>query len=257
MTERVLVTGASAGIGAGIVQALSEAGMAVHAVARRANRLSQLAARTGCRTHLADVTDGAAMARIVDAVAPMVVICNAGRGGGFDGLANTDPVDLIATIQTNVTAVLELCRIALPGMTARGCGHLVLVGSVAALYPAPSAIYGGSKAAIRQIAQNLRLELRGTGVRVTDIRPGRVDTEFYDVAISDPAAAARAKDTRIRELQPRDVARAVLYALSAPRHVNVSSIELQPLEQTYGATQVDPVRLASILRPPDPPAADG
>jgi len=115
------------------------------------------------------------------------------------------------------------------------------LGSTAALYPSVSAVYGGSKAAVAMIARNLRLELRGTGLRVTDVRPGRVRTEFYDAAIGDPAAAARAKDTGILDLSPADVAAAVLYAVEAPPHVNVSAIELQPVEQTYGGVFFDPV----------------
>lgn len=140
----------------------------------------------------------------------------------------------------NVVATLDLIRLALPGMVARRRGHIVTIGSVAALYPQPSALYGGSKAAVRLIAENLRLELRGTPVRVTDIRPGRVASEFYDVAMS-PERAAIAKATGIRELSPGDVAASVLYAVTAPPHVNVSAIELQPVEQTYGGSSFDPV----------------
>ena len=140
-----------------------------------------------------------------------------------------------------MTALLDMIRLAWPGMIARGHGHIVLIGSVAGLYPSVSALYGGTKAAVWMIAQNLRLELRGTGIRVTDIRPGRVTTEFYDTAMPDAASATRAKDTGIRELTPEDVAQAVLYAVSAPAHVNVSAIELQPLEQSYGGVSFDPV----------------
>jgi NADP-dependent 3-hydroxy acid dehydrogenase YdfG len=229
-----LVTGASSGIGAATAEALAGAGMRVHVMARRADRLEALARRAGCRPHAADVRDPEALAAVVAAAAPDVLVLNAGRGGGFAGLAETSREELAATVETNVTAVLDLIRLALPGMIARRRGHLVLIGS-------GSALYGGTKAAVMMIAKNLRLELRGTGVRVTDIRPGRVSGEFYDVAMADPAAAARAKDTGIRELSPDDVADAVLYAVAAPAHVNVSAVELQPLEQTYGGVNFDPL----------------
>lgn len=238
---KMLVTGASSGIGLGIAEVLSGAGYEVHAVARRADRLEALAARTGCTTHALDVTESAAMERLVNEIDPDVVVCNAGRAGGFDGIANTSAEDLQKTVALNVTATLDLIRICLPGMNQRRRGHIVTISSVAALYPSISSLYGGSKAAIQIIAQNLRLELRGTGIRVTDIRPGRVTSEIYQNAFSDPAKVAKATDTGIRELQPREVGDAVLYAVSAPAHVNVSAIELQPLEQTYGGLYFDPV----------------
>ena len=238
---RTLVTGASSGIGMGIAEVLAEAGYEVHAVARRADRLDDLAGRTGCRAHAVDVTDSAAMATLVNEIQPEVVICNAGRAGGFDGIVNTKAEDLEKTVSLNVTATLDLIRMCLPGMIGRRGGHIVTMSSVAAIYPSISSLYGSTKAAIQMMAQNLRLELRGTGIRVTDIRPGRVTSEIYKNAFSDPAKVARAVDTGIRELQPREIGDAVLYAISAPQHVNVSAIELQPVEQTYGGLNFDPV----------------
>lgn len=234
MSADALVTGASSGIGTGVVEALCEAGFTVHALARRAERLQVLAARTGCVPHAADVTDNEAMRRVIEATEPEILVLNAGRGTGFEGVAETDPDAIAETVATNVTATLQILRLALPGMIGRGRGHIVTMGSVAALYPGPAAVYGSTKAAIATIAQNLRMELVGSGLRVTDIRPGRVDSEFYDVAMDDPGRAAAAKDTGIRTLSPREVGEAVRYAVMAPRHVNISAIELQPVEQTYG-----------------------
>lgn len=236
----VLVTGASSGIGAGIVEVLAEAGWQVHAMARRADRLADLAARTGCSVHACDVTDGAALAAVLQGLAPDAVVLNAGRGTGFSGIARTSREDMVATVETNVTATLDLIRLVLPGMVARGRGHLVSVGSVSGLYPCPSSVYGGTKAAIRLVADNLRLETRGTGLRVTDIRPGRVTSEFYGVAMPGGSANWTA-ESGIRELTPHDIAAAVRFALEAPARVNVSAIEVQPLEQSYGGTAFTPV----------------
>ena len=234
-----MVTGASSGIGAGIVDVLSRAGYETHAVARRVDLLDHLASETGCSSHFVDVTDPHALAAVAEAVDPDILICNAGRGGGFEGVASTSAKDLLEVMDVNVTATLEFIRLVLPGMIDRGRGHIVTVGSVAALYPSVSALYGGTKAAVRLIAQNLRLELRGSGIRITDIRPGRVHTGFYDVAIADRERSIAAKNTGIRELQPREIGDAVLYAINAPDHVNVSAIELQPVEQTYGGLNFD------------------
>jgi NADP-dependent 3-hydroxy acid dehydrogenase YdfG len=91
------------------------------------------------------------------------------------------------------------------------------------------------------LGPNLRLELRGSGVRVTEVCPGRVDTEIFDVAIDDPAVAAKVKDTGIEELRPEDIADAILYVLDTPWRVNISTLEIVPNEQTYGGMQLAPV----------------
>ena len=244
MTEMksALVTGASSGIGAACVRALRASDMKVWAMARRADRLEALAAETGCIPLIADIQDAEALGAALQGVDPDVLVNNAGLGAGIASLLNASREDIERTIGTNVMGLLDLTRLVVPGMITRGHGHVVTIGSVSGLYPSSSAIYGASKAAVTMIGRNLRLELRGTGVRVTDIRPGRVSTEFYDVAIEDPEAAARTKDTGIRELAPAEIADAVLYAVMAPAHVNVSAIELQPLEQTYGGVNFDPVQ---------------
>lgn len=238
---QALVTGASSGIGRAVVARLAAAGWEVHALARRADRLESLARETGCVPHAADVRDGAAMERLVAGLAPDLLVNNAGLGAGIAGLTGASRAEVAQTIETNVTAVLELLRLTLPGMIARKRGHVVNIGSVAGLYPLVSAVYGASKGAVRLMSQNLRLELRGTGVRVSEICPGRVASEFYDAAVSDPARRAQMKETGIRELTPEDIAGAILYAVSAPPHVNVSTIELQPVEQSFGAFHFDPI----------------
>ncbi|MEE8454956.1 MAG: SDR family oxidoreductase [Limibaculum sp.] len=240
-TRTALVTGASSGIGAAVVRKLAANGWQVHALARRAARLEALAGETGCIPHALDIRDGAALERLMAGLAPDLLVNNAGLGAGITGLATASRDEVARTIDTNVTAVLELTRLTLPGMIARRRGHVVNLGSVAGLYPLVSAVYGASKGAVRLLSQNLRLELRGTGVRVTEICPGRVTSEFYDAAVPDPAARDRIKTTGIRELSPDDIAEAILYAVSTPAHVNVSTIELQPVEQTFGGAQFDPI----------------
>lgn len=234
-----VVTGASAGIGAATVHALSAAGATVHAVARRAERLDKLAKATKCVTHVCDVTEPRPRESLIDRVQPDILVNNAGIGAGFEGLIDAEPSDIERTITTNVTSVLHLLHGFLPGMIARGGGHIVTIGSVAGVYPTVSAIYGASKGAMRMMDQNLRLELRGTGIRVTEIQPGRVATEFYDAAIPEKEIRDRYKITGIEELTADDVAGAILYAVSVPSHVNVSAIELQPTQQLFGGVAFD------------------
>ncbi len=240
-TGTALVTGASSGIGEAVVRKLTANGWEVHALARRDARLQALASETGCIPHALDIRDGGALEQLTAGLTPDLLVNNAGLGAGITGLATTTREEVAQTIDTNVTAVLELLRLTLPGMIARGRGHVVNLGSVAGLYPTLSAVYGASKGAVRLMSQNLRLELRGTGVRVTEICPGRVSTEFYDAAVSDPATLERLKTTGIREISPGDIADAILYAVTAPAHVNVSTIELQPVEQIFGGVQFDPI----------------
>lgn len=236
-----LVTGASSGIGWATAMALAEAGAEVHAVARRADRLVDLANRTGAIVHTADLLVPAQRLRLARKVAPDILVNNAGLGAGISGLMGASADDIERTIGTNVTALLDLLRLMLPGMVERGIGHVVNLGSVAGLYPINSAVYGGSKGAVCQISRNLRIELAGTPIRVTEIQPGRVSTEFYDASVADPDTCQRLKTTGIAELQPEDIAAAVLYAVMAPAHVNVSTIELQPVEQVFGGVGFHPL----------------
>lgn len=235
-----LVTGASSGIGAATTRVLAAAGWKVVAAARRTDRLEALAAETGCASVTLDVTDAGAV-RTVGRSAPFdLVVNNAGLGRAMGAIWEASDDDVERTIETNVTGLVNMTRAVLPGMIERGRGHIVNLSSVLALYPGPAALYGATKGAVRLLSQDLRQELRGTGVRVTEICPGRVATEFYDVALDDPAAAAAAKASGIQDITPDDVAQAILYAVSAPWRVNVSTIEIVPTEQTYGGSQFTP-----------------
>ena len=241
MTRTALVTGASSGIGEACVRRLVAAGWQVHALARRADRLEALAEETGATVHPADITDTGLLEELVPWIEADALISNAGVGSGIEGLREANAADIERAVATNVTAVLQMIRLAVPGMQDRGGGHLVNIGSVAGIYPYRSAVYGATKAAMRMMSWNLRIELRGTGIRVTEICPARVETEFYDAAVPDPERRAVFKASGIHELSPDDVADAILYSLHAPRHVNISTIELQPLEQSYGGVSFDPL----------------
>lgn len=236
--KTALVTGASSGIGRAVAESLLARGLAVHATARRAERLAEIA---GAVPHALDLLDRDAIYRAFEGLEIDVLVANAGTARGYDGLVDASPDDLDATFGANLGGFAHTVRAVLPGMIARGRGHIVAIGSVTGIYPTGSAVYGASKGAVRLFCQNLRLELRGTGVRTTEICPGRVATEIYDAAFDDPALTARYKATGIRELQPADVAEAVLYALDQPSRVNVATIEITPVEQSYGGAHFAPV----------------
>ena len=245
-----VVTGASSGIGAACVTRLAAEGYRVHAVARRADRLADLAVATGCETHVLDVTDTDRLVALAAAVGPVDVLINNAGLGRMDtpfaqGLAAPGALDDITrTIDTNVTALMVATAAFLPSMVERRSGHVVNIGSMAGLYPLAATTYGASKAAVHRFSTNLRLELRGTGVRVTEICPGRVATEFYDVAVTDPKRSARIKNSGVDEITADELADAVWYAIGVPRHVNINRIELQPTEQTYGGARFTPIEEA-------------
>ena len=146
-------------------------------------------------------------------------------------------------MQSILLSAADLCREAINSFRDQGGGKIINIASRAAFRgEVPEQMpYGASKGAVRLMSQNLRLELRGTGARVPEICPGRVSTEFYDAAVPDPTTRSRLKTTGIRELSPGDIAEAILYAVSAPTHVNVATIELQPVEQTFGGVNLDPI----------------
>lgn len=233
-----LVTGASSGIGAAVVRALAARKLRVHAVARRADRLQALARECGCVTHQVDLRAGAdVQAALSDLDVDIVVNC-AGVGFGFEGLAKASPDEIETTLDTNILGVARVLRAVLPGMIARKRGHVVNIGSIFGRHVAERTIYGASKAAVHLLSQNLRMELRGSGIRVSEVSPGRTKTEFHTVATGQPLADLEDRFYGFEVLTAEDVADAVLYVLDTPWRVNVSLLELTATEQTPGGTSI-------------------
>jgi len=241
-TDTALVTGASSGIGAATVRALRARGVAVLAAARRLDRLHELADETGCLAVKLDVRDREQVASIEHTYDVDILINNAGIGRAMHSLAKADFEDIERTIDTNVTAAIQMIRAVLPAMTAKKRGHIVNISSTAALYPTPFALYGASKGAIHKLSRDLRQELKGSGIRVSEINPGRVETEFYNVAIDDPEQREKAANPGITQLSAADVANAIVYVLDAPWHVSINQLEIVPSEQSYGGYQFTPIQ---------------
>ena len=240
-TDTALVTGASSGIGEATVRALCDRGVNVIAAARRLDRLDALASETGCTPLELDVRDRDAVAAIETNHDVDILINNAGLGRAMGSLATAAVSDIERTIDTNVTALIHLTRAVLPGMIERKRGHIVNMSSTAAMHAGPTALYGASKAAVHKFCRDLRNELSGSGVRVSEINPGRVATEFYDVAMDSDEARDQAQDTGITVLQPADVAASILHMVDAPWHVNISQLEIVPQGQIYGGYHFAPI----------------
>lgn len=240
MYRTALVTGASSGIGAAVASALAARGLTVHAAARRRDRLDELAATTGCLAHVVDVRDRSAIHAAFAGLEIDILVNSAGIGLGFAGLHQAAPEDIETTLETNVLGTAQVIRAVVPGMVERGRGHIVNIGSIFGLHAIGSAVYGASKGAIHLMSQNLRLELAGTGLRVTEVCPGRTKTEFLQIAAGDPGRA-RDMASGFDIITAEDVTEAVLFALAAPWRVNVSLIELTATEQIPGGSQITPV----------------
>jgi 3-hydroxy acid dehydrogenase / malonic semialdehyde reductase len=245
-TRTVLVTGASAGFGVAISRRFVATGARVVVCARRTDRLTALAAELGAQVHAIelDVRDRAAVERAVGALPPAfaaidVLVNNAGLAKGLEPAQRANLDDWDEMVDTNCKGLVYLTRAVLPGMVARGRGHVINIGSVAGSYPYPGGnVYGASKAFVHQFSLNLRSDLHGTGVRVTCIEPGMAQTEFSTVRFGGDEERARAVYAGMDPLGADDVAEAVHWAASVPAHVNVNTIELMSVAQSFGGFQV-------------------
>lgn len=232
--KTALVTGASSGIGAAVVERLRAEGLQVHALARSAKGLAELAERTGCIAHAIDVTDLAAITRLTQEVAFDVLVNNAGVDRPESILkAKAEDIDLL--IDVNLRAVLHLCRLVVPGMVARDRGHVVNISSIAAAYNfGGNSTYHATKAAVSMLSRQLRIDAFGKRVRVTEICPGRVATDIFAHVHGD-SREIREKFIEGFELpQAADIANAIAFAIAAPIAVNIGHMEITPTLQVPG-----------------------
>jgi NADP-dependent 3-hydroxy acid dehydrogenase YdfG len=232
-----LVTGASTGIGASVVERLAKQGLEVHAVSRNAARLDELAARTGCVPHPVDITDTAALTDLCAGLEIDVLVNNAGvsRQGT---ILDADAFAVDEQVAVNIAGVLHLVRLILPGMVERDLGHVVNVSSIAGVYNfGGNTIYHATKAAVHTLSRQLRVDAFGRRIRVTEICPGRVETEIFGRLLGDMEEAQRRFYDGYESLKPADVSDAIEYAIGTPRHVNIGHIEIVPTFQVPGGLE--------------------
>jgi len=239
----VFVTGASSGIGRSCARVFAREGASILIAARRADRIKDLAksltAEYGVPAHsfALDVRNQAEVKKAVDGLpdswkAIDVLVNNAGLSRGLDKFQDGLISDWDEMIDTNVKGLAYVSRAVLPGMVARGRGHVVNVGSIAGheIYPGGN-MYCASKFAVMALTRGLRLDLNGTNVRVSTVDPGMVETEFSEVRFHGDEERAKKVYQGFTPLTPDDVAEAVLFCASRPPHVNISEVIIMPTDQ--------------------------
>ena len=246
-SRTVFVTGASAGFGEAIARRFAADGARVIISARRSDRIAELAEELGSDVLplTLDVRDRAAVAGAVSGLPPEfaaidVLVNNAGLAMGLEPAYEASLDDWDAMIDTNCKGLAYCTRAVLPGMVARGHGHVINLGSIAGTYPYPGGnVYGATKAFVHQFSLDLRSDLQGTGVRVTSVEPGLSGgTEFSVVRFGGDRGKAGQVYEGVHPLEAGDVAEAVHWAASLPSHVNINVIEMMPVAQSFGPLAV-------------------
>lgn len=227
-----LVTGASSGIGAAAVRALAAAGFRTVAAARRVERCRELAAEVGGEAIELDVTDPASTQALATSLHEVgVVVHSAGGALGLEPVAEADESKWREMFETNVLGVERVTKALLPALE-RGRGHIVVIGSVAGVEVYPGgAGYTAAKHAVNALCRTLRLELLGKPIRVTEIAPGLVDTEFSLVRFAGDADKARQVYEGFQPLTAEDVAETIAFAVTRPPHVNIDYLMVKPTAQ--------------------------
>lgn len=241
MTRTIFITGATAGIGRAAARLFAGDGWTVIAAGRRRERLDALAAELGTsiRPIVLDMRDIAALeAAAAAAGAVDLLLNNAGLASAMAPLQDADWEPLETVIETNITGLVALTRALLPGIIERK-GAIINMSSVAATYPyRGGAVYGASKAFVRQFSLDLRCDVHGSGVRVTSIEPGMAETEFTLVRTGGDQAASDALYADMAPMTAEDIAGTIHWVASLPPHLNINTIELMPVSQSFAGFTV-------------------
>jgi 3-hydroxy acid dehydrogenase / malonic semialdehyde reductase len=239
----ILITGATSGFGKACAELFAANNWRLILCGRREDRLRALVARlSDVPVHLAvfDVRDNSMVERMVSEIPGEfkdidVLLNNAGLALGMGPAQSADLGDWETMVDTNIKGLLYLTRSILPAMVERKKGHIINIGSVAGNWPYPGGnTYGGTKAFVNHFSRNLRADLHGTGLRVTNIEPGLADTEFSVVRFHGDRKQADNVYSGMTPLSAHDIAESIYWAASRPSHVNINSMEIMPVAQSWG-----------------------
>lgn len=241
--KKVLITGATSGFGRACALHYAERGYYCIVTGRRTERLEELTGeieskfgkdRVEYLTH--DVRDRESVFNDLSKYDDIdILVNNAGLALGLEPAYETDTDDWDTMVQTNINGLIYCTRAILPGMVKRKKGHIINIGSIAGTHPYPGAnVYGATKAFVRQFSLNLRSDLQGTNIRVTNVEPGMAESEFSIVRFKGNEEAAGKVYENTKPLTPQDIAEIVYWVSSVPEHVNVNAIEVMPTCQAWG-----------------------
>lgn len=249
MSECVFITGATSGFGLAAAEKFAQEGWSVILTGRREERLKQLAQRLSSITQVhycaLDVKDNDAIkATIADLPETFknisVLINNAGLALGRHSAVESDLIDWQTMIDTNITGLTNMTHALLPTLVAQHSSTVINLASVAAHYPYPgSHVYGASKAFVAQFSKNLRCDLSKHGVRVTSLEPGLAESEFSLVRFKGDQSTANTIYEDTTPLQPKDLADIMYWIATQPAHININSLEVMPLVQTWNPLHVE------------------
>ncbi|MGT2681508.1 SDR family oxidoreductase [Streptococcus porci] len=248
MVQTVMITGSSAGFGLAMAQLFIEKGYRVIGVARRQARLENMQARLGELFYplVMDMSDTSSIDQGLSSLPEDwrqidILVNNAGLALGLDKAYEADFADWQTMIMTNILGLTYLTRQLLPQMVERRSGHIINMGSTAGTYPYPGGnVYGATKAYVKQFSLELRADLAGTKVRVTNIEPGLCGgTEFSNIRFKGDNGRAEKLYEGANSIQPEDIANTVLWVAEQPVHVNINRIEIMPTSQSFGPQPVD------------------
>lgn len=242
--KRVFITGASSGIGQACAEHFAREGAHLIVCGRRADRLKKLAklliADYGVDVIPLDfdITDIQAVEKALASIPPSsrnidILVNNAGMALGYDKLYEGNLAEWDKVIDTNIKSMVYMTRLIVPNMLERKQGHIINIGSISSrtVYTGAS-VYCATKFAVRGLTETLRMDVHGTGIRVSIIDPGIVKTDFFDIRFHGDSAKVEAFFEGITPLEPSDIADAVVYCATRPAHVTISDITIMPTDQT-------------------------
>jgi 3-hydroxy acid dehydrogenase / malonic semialdehyde reductase len=247
MSRTILITGATSGFGRASAELFSQNGWKLILTGRRAERLAELKDKLGpAKVHVAvfDIRDRRQAQEMVDGLPEGfreidILLNNAGLALGLGPAHETSLDEWETMVDTNIKGLLYMTRLLLPGMIARNRGHVINIGSIAASWPYPGGnAYGASKAFVQQFSRNLRADLLGTRIRVTNIEPGLAESEFSVVRFGGDKEKADKVYAGTEPLTPVDIAEIVYWTASRPSHVNINCVEVMPVCQSWGGLAV-------------------
>jgi len=248
MAKTILITGATSGFGRAAAELFAKNGWQLILTGRRLDRLEELQQQFGQdKVHVAafDVRDRSQCEQMVAAIPETfrevdVLLNNAGLALGLEPAPNTNLDEWEIMVDTNIKGLMYMTRLLLPSMVARDKGHIINLGSVASSWPYRGGnTYGATKAFVKQFSRNLRADLRGTRLRVTNIEPGLAESEFSVVRFNGDADKAAKVYEGTEPLTPVDIAEIIFWTANRPPHVNINVVEVMPTCQSWESLVVN------------------